>query len=191
MKRNVLILLIVWMASWSVSFAQDKVEREVRVKSDEVPDRAKSWLKDAFEKVKRPKWFLEYSQAGKAFEAKFWWEKHYHSVKFDSLGKLIDVEIEIAKEEMPSSSWAKITSYFESEFEEYSVMKIQRQLVGEESDVEDFFDEEETEGITLRYEIEFHGKKDSWQIWEALFDEGGEFISLVRVQIRPVDNLIF
>lgn len=173
------------------SLAQEKTEREVGVKPSEVPDAAKSWLKDAFEKVKRPKWYLEYSQDGQAFEAKFWWEKHYHSVKFDSLGKLIDVEIEISKDEMPSSSWEKIQGYFQSEFEEFSVMKIQRQLIGDESDLEDFFDEKETEGVTIRYEIVFQGKKGVWQIWEGLFDEQGAFISIVRVQMRSVDNLIF
>lgn len=191
MLRYILFSLVLCLGLALTSRAQDKIEREVGVKPSEVPDSAKSWLKDAFEKVKRPKWFLEYSQDGQAFEAKFWWEKHYHSVKFDSLGKLMDVEIEISKDEMPSKSWEEIQGYFQSEFEEFSVMKIQRQLIGDESDLEDFFDEEETEGVTIRYEIVFQGKKGSWQIWEGLFDEQGAFISIVRVQMRSVDNLIF
>ncbi|GAB2490786.1 hypothetical protein [Algoriphagus taiwanensis] len=191
MLRYILFSLVLCLGLALTSRAQDKTEREVGVKPSEVPDPAKSWLKDAFEKVKRPKWFLEYSQDGQAFEAKFWWEKHYHSVKFDSLGKLMDVEIEISKDEMPPTSWEEIQGYFQSEFEEFSVMKIQRQLIGDESDLEDFFDEEETEGVTIRYEIVFQGKKGAWQIWEGLFDEQGAFISIVRVQMRSVDNLIF
>ncbi|TDQ18548.1 hypothetical protein DFQ04_0350 [Algoriphagus boseongensis] len=191
MKKNVLYLLIFLFAGSSFSLAQEKIEREVKVKPSEVPISARSWLKDSFEKVKKPKWFLEFSQEGKAYEAKFWWEEHYHSVKFDSLGNLKDVEIEISAEEMPIESWANVQSYFKGEFVDYSVQKIQRQIIGSESDVEDFFDEGEKEGITLRYEIVFDGKKDNWQVWEALFDENGSFMTLIRVQTKPVDHLIF
>ncbi|WP_338219068.1 hypothetical protein [Algoriphagus sp. oki45] len=186
-----LILFLFSSFSSVFSFAQEKSEREVRVKASEVPSSAKDWLKDAFEEIKRPKWYLEFSLEGKAFEAKFWREKHFHSVKFDSLGRLVDVEIEITKKEMPEESWLAIESYLESEFEEFAVQKIQRQLIGEEGDVEDYFDENETEGVKIRYEIVFEGKKENWQLWEALFDESGAFLTLVRIQVKPVDNLIF
>lgn len=171
--------------------AQEKVEREVKAKASEVPSSARDWLKDAFEEVKKPKWFIEYSQLGKAYESKFWWDKHFYSVKFDSLGNLMDVEIEIGSHEIPSDSWSKIQTYFSKEFDEYSVKKIQRQLTGNESDIEDYFDENEKDKVIIRYEIVFEGKKETWQLWEGLFDENGEFLSLIRVQTRSVDNLIF
>jgi hypothetical protein len=60
-----------------------------------------------------------------------------------------------------------------------------------EPDFEDFFDENETKGITIRYEIVFEGKSEAWQVWEALFDESGLLISVIKVQPRPLDNLVF
>lgn len=172
-------------------FSQDKIEKETRIKTLDVPSNAKKWLQDSFEKIKRPKWFLEYSQNGKSFEAKFKYQNHFHSVEFDSLGHVEDVEIEIFYSEIPGETWEVIQSYYKSEFELVKVEKIQRQFSGAKSDLEDFFDEEEQDGVTIRYEIVFQGKNKTWSLWEALFDESGKFISKLEVQIRPNDNLIF
>lgn len=187
--RTILSLLVFWI-SFS-AFSQDKTEREVKIKSSQVPIFAKEWLSDAFENLRKPKWYLEYSQKGKAFEAKFSRNGHLYSVEFDSLGKLEDVEIEILYSEIPTETWTKIRNYFSDEFKEISVQKIQRQLIGSESDLKDFFHENESERITVQYEIVFQGKNDSWQVWEGLFDEKGSLISIIRVQLRPLDNLVF
>jgi len=132
------------------AFSQEKIEREIRVTPREVPSEAKDWLGDAFEKIKRPKWYLEYSQNGKSYEAKFWHQKHFYSVEFDSLGKLEDVEIEIQESEVPVEAWKQIQSYFESDYEQVKVEKIQKQLTGSESDMMDFFDECQFEGFVAK-----------------------------------------
>lgn len=190
MKRIRLILILFFWISF-FAFSQEKIEREVKVKSSQVPTPAKEWLADAFEELRKPKWYLEYSQNGKSFEAKFHLNNYFYSVEFDSLGKLQDVEIEIPSSEIPTETWTKIQRYFSGEFNEVSVQKIQRQLIGKEDDVEDFFDENESEGVTIRFEIVFEGKNDTWQVWEGLFDELGTLISVVKVQSRPLDNLVF
>lgn len=187
--RTILSLLIFWI-SFS-AFSQEKIERELKVKPSQVPTPAKEWLADAFEDLRKPKWYLEYSQTGKAFEAKFIWKKYFYSVEFDSLGKLQDVEIEIPSSEIPTETWTKIQGYFFEEFQEVSVQKIQRQLIGKEDDIEDFFSENESEGISIRFEIVFEGKNETWQVWEGLFDEHGTLISVIKVQSRPLDNLVF
>jgi hypothetical protein len=191
MNIEKLIFLLVISLFPLISFSQEKVEREVGIKASKVPNPAKEWLFDAFEEIKKPKWYLEYSQNGKAFEAKFLFKSYFYSVKFDSMGALMDVEIEIDQKEVPENTWAQIHSYFESTYEEIKIQKIQRQLIGDESVVEDYFDEDEREGVTIRYEIVFDGKNESWAKWEALFDDQGKLISIIRVQERPVDNLIF
>lgn len=156
-----------------------------------MPSPAKVWLSDAFEKLRKPKWYLEYSQSGIAYEAKFLWEKYFYSVKFDSLGSLQDVEIEIEQTEISKEAWVGIERYFAGEFKEVSIQKIQRQLIGKESDLEDFFDEDQRDGVTIRYEIVFQGKNEAWHLWEVLFDEVGSLISIIKVQQRPLDNLVY
>lgn len=163
----------------------------MRIKPHQVPTAAKEWLNDAFEDVRRPKWYLEYSQSGKSYEAKFRFKGHFHSVEFDSLGNIEDVEIEISESEVDGRVWKKIQSFFESNYEQVKVEKIQRQLTGLKSDLEDFFDEDEADGIVTRYEIVYQGRDDRWELWEALFDDSGKFISKLKIQIRPSHNLIF
>lgn len=188
---KILPILIFSLGIFNGLFAQEKIERETGIKPREVPSAAKDWLKDAFEDVRRPKWYLEYSQTGKSFEAKFNYQGHFHSVEFDSLGNVQDVEIEIKESEIPAEVWKEIQSYFDSEYKQVKVEKIQRQLTGSIDDLEDFFDEQEDEDIVTRYEIVFQGKNELWDLWEALFDDSGKFLSILRVQIRPTDNLIF
>jgi hypothetical protein len=55
----------------------------------------------------------------------------------------------------------------------------------------DFFDEDEQERLKIKYEIVFQGKNEHWELWEALFDDLGRFESILKVQIRLNDNLIF
>lgn len=184
-------ILILSVGIFNSSFSQNKIERESSIKSRDVPSDAIDWIKDSFENVKRPKWYLEYSQNGKSYEAKFNYMGHFHSVEFDSLGNVQDVEIEIEETEVAPDVWAVIQSYFVSEYQQVKVEKIQRQLTGSKSDLENFFDEDEIQGIVTRYEIVYQGKNKLWELWEALFDDSGHFISKLKVEIPPSNNLIF
>lgn len=172
-------------------FSQEKIERESRIRSSEVPEPAKEWLCDSFEELKRVRWFLESSQNGISYEAKFHYNGDYHSVEFNSSGIVEDVEIEIRQSRVPKEVWNEISSYFDAEFNQVKIEKIQIQFSGSISDLEDFFDENEREGILTRYEIVFQGRSSSWGLWEALFDSTGKFISKIKVKIRTNDNLVF
>jgi len=173
------------------SFSQEKIEKESGIKASQVPEPAIEWLEDAFENIKKPKWYLEISQQGKSFEAKFQFKDHYYSVEFDSLGNVQDVEIEIKESEISPEVWQNIQGYFDTEYEQVKVEKIQRQLSGPAAALEDYFDEGESQGIVIRYELVFQGKKEIWELWEGLFEEDGRFLSKLKVQIRANDNLIF
>lgn len=188
---KILVLLFLSFGIFNFCFSQEKIEKESGIKPREVPTAAKNWLKDAFENIRKPKWFMEFSQNGKSYEAKFNYQGHFHSVEFDSLGNVEDVEIEIKQSEVLVEVWQEIQSYFETTYDQVKVEKIQRQLTASNSDLEDFFDEDEKVGVVIRYEIVFQGKKGQWDLWEALFDDSGKFLSKLRVQIRPNDNLIF
>lgn len=185
------LILFLSFGVFNLCFSQEKIEKESGIKPREVPSAAKDWLKDAFENIKKPKWFLEYSQNGKSYEAKFHYKGHFHSVEFDSLGNVEDVEIEISESEVSVEVWKEIQFYFESTNDEIKVEKIQRQLTASKSVLEDFFDEEKKEGVIIHYEIVFQGKNEDWELWEALFDDSGKFLSKLKIQIRPSDNLIF
>lgn len=198
MKRSqavtigVLVFLILIPA---MGFSQNdlKVEREEGIKEKHVPKAAIKWLYDAFENVKKPNWFQEFYIDGYSYEAKFRLDGKYFSVEFDSLGTLEDVEIEMDFEELEESVQENLNQYFSSAYQAYRISKIQIQYTGEEDDLEDFFDENENEGIMVRYEIEYRGKVSNQEdeIWEGTFEADGTFISKRKIEIRITDNLIF
>ncbi|WP_226390430.1 hypothetical protein [Penaeicola halotolerans] len=191
------IFVIVALTSIQVSLAQDalspKVEREVSIKQRDVPQPAKDWLVDTFEDIKRPNWYKEFNEIGYSYEAKFKLKNHFYSVKFDSLGIILDVEIELKLSELSEELQLALKDYFTANYETYQINKIQIQYTGLPDDLEDFFDEDEKEGITTRYEIEYRGKVDSNkdEIWEALFTEKGKFIQKRVIKVSSTDNLIF
>lgn len=168
--------------------AQTKAEKEERVKASVVPALAREWLEDAYENDPRVKWYREVTSGHKSFEAKFRWKGHRHSVEFDTTGTIEDIEIEVSWKSLPAELRDSLQSYF-STYQKYQIRKIQRQLTGEPEDLEDAIDENEREGITVRYEIEFQGKtEDQNELWEGLFDEKGNLLRRRKIVLRPTDN---
>ncbi|AMQ57413.1 hypothetical protein [Algoriphagus sanaruensis] len=191
MTRSFCLLLFLYFVGGIPSFAQEKFEREVKVKSSIIPVKASSWLSYAFDKARKVKWYEEYSQEGKSFEAKFWRQDQFYSVEFDSTGNLIDVEVEIREDEIQTISWEKVQLEFSENFQGHKILKIQKQYIGDMSQLATFFQNREVAEPQIRYEIVFEGKKEFWRLWEGLFDESGALISLIPVQQRFADNLIF
>ncbi|NVJ87060.1 MAG: hypothetical protein HWE15_12185 [Algoriphagus sp.] len=191
MRKLFLLFLILFYAG--NAFAQKKVEQERRIKKQELPESAVDWLHDAFDGKKKVRWYLENSDKGTSYEAKFIWKNKFHSVEFDASGKIQDVEVELTLQELDAVVVKNLQKYFSESYRDYKIQRIQIQYTGEEEDLEDFFDDEKKDGITVRYEIEYLGKpKDGEQLlWEGLFDDQGKLISKREVEIRIMDNLIF
>lgn len=189
--RNLLLLLFL-LSSISV-FGQDKVEREVGIKQKQVPLEARKWLKDAFETVRKPKWYKEFSELGYSFEAKFKLNGRFHSVEFDSLGKILDVEIELEWEGLSEEVKANLTSHFQGTLQGFKLEKIQIQYSGLPEDLEDFFDEEEIEGVLIQYEIEYQAEDQSEviRLWEGTFSSEGKFVKSRKIEVREAFNQIF
>lgn len=173
--------------------AQDKIEREKKVKATEVPKPAKKWLKDAFETTKSPKWYMEIFESGHSFEAKFKLDGNFYSAEFDSLGTIEDVEIELDFEELSEEVQQNLNQYFAEGYKTFKIRRLQIQYTGSPDDLEDFFDENENEGLVINYEIEFTGTdlEGVSLFWEGLFDEKGFYISKRKVITPPNENLIF
>ncbi|MEX2565718.1 MAG: hypothetical protein WD431_07245 [Cyclobacteriaceae bacterium] len=175
-----------------LSLGQEKVEREYRVKSREVPAEARDWLDDSFEGRKKVKWFMEETSGKRSFEAKFSWNKEAFSVEFDLSGKIEDIEIQQEWANLPKEVKFNMESYFNGKYSKWRIEKIQWQYLGDPDDLEDLMDEDEQEGIQLRYEIEYYGEgEEGKNLWEGLFDDEGEIIGRREIIIPPADNLFF
>lgn len=191
MSAREIIIIALLFFSLALS-GQVKYEQESRVKKRDIPESARKWLNDAFEGNKTVKWYYETTPTSNSYEAKFCWKNYDYSVKFDTKGHIIDIEKTIDLAEIPKSARSNILSYFEEHFQRHRIMKIQEQSTGDEDDLEDLIDENEEEGITRRYEIEFHGvNAGENKLWEALFSSNGEFIMQQEINLPPSFNLDF
>lgn len=192
MKTKKLIILLNLITLSLTIVAQVKYEREIRIPEQNVHERAREWLKDAFEDVKSVKWYYETTPVVNSYEAKFNWRSYDYSVKFDTSGLIVDVEKIIELSEIPQPARSIIHSYYDNSFQSYKILKIQEQATGDEDDLKDFIDENEEEGITIRYEIEFHGVTlTENKLWEILFSINGELIMQQEIDMPHNFNIDF
>lgn len=188
--KYIIILLLLFLSFATTLSAQIKSEREYRIKRSEVPEEAREWLNDTFEAFKWIKWYHQIDNDIESYEAKFRYKGSKFSVNFDTSGKVADVEFIIETNDIPEETRNTISAYLVSNFKKHRILKIQEQLLGLPDDLEDYFDEDEREGITRNYEIEFHGVTETQnELWEGLFDEDGNLILLRQIEQEPTFNL--
>lgn len=190
--KNLLFSILLWWLTIFPCLSQDKVEVEVRVRKEMVPQNAIEQVNYLFEKgIKNLKWYQETTGDKISFEAKFKFDRQFYSVEFDTLGRLEDIEIEISIDQIPDESRKNLTAYLEGEFQEYTIFKIQRQLTGEIESLKKYLERDSDKEVTIHYEIVLAGKAEEWDAWELLADSQGRFISIQKVLLKRFDNLIF
>lgn len=183
-------ILFVFLISFGLGNAQEKNEIEKRVKKREVPEDAKEWLKDAYEKGRKTKWYYQTDGEEKVYEAKLKHKKHLHSIEFDLEGEVQNVEIKIEENEIEPVAYKSIFDYLDSTFTKYSIKKIQIQYKGSGDDLEDLIDENEMEDLIVNYEIEYYGKSEEEdELWEGLFNQKGQLLQQRVVKLKATDNL--
>lgn len=175
-KMYPIILSLLFMGT---CIAQNKYEREYRIRKDQFPVVAKDLLHQYTKDAKRLKFYKETDSAKVSYEAKFKKDRLWYSIEFDTEGNLEDIEITIQPLDIPSETLANITSYFENNFIKHRIKKIQQQYV-----VEDTVALKETlrnafQNLllpSLNYEIIAACKENKAYLqYEILFDAEGNF----------------
>lgn len=172
--------------------AQDKEEREWRIKSKQVPSAALQWFKDAYDSPKKLKWFAETNESGSFYEAKLKWKGKLHSAKFSEQGSILDIEIVMELSEVPESARTSISAVLDSISKGYRILKLQEQWTGNPEDLEDLIDEQKTMGLQRHYELEVffrEGRQAGHR--ELLFSELGALKSIRGIKTNTTDHLHF
>lgn len=174
------------------AFAQQKFEKEYRLKTAEVPLLARQFV-DSLDFDRRVKWYMEISQDGKSVEAKSKRNGQRHSIEFDSTGILQDVEIEVRFGTIPEKLRETITQNLDVELDRFRITKTQEQLTGARKDLLTYLKggSDET-GLTTRYEAIVRGTKDGERNeFEYTFSLSGEIEKSSKVVFRNTDNLVY
>lgn len=175
--------------------AQNKYEREFRIKKSQFPDNAIQLISEKIEGAKRLKFYKETDSAKTSFEAKFKKDRLWYSVEFDESGILEDVEITIKPLDVPSETYDAILVYLERNFLKYRIRKIQQQypvIKGEklETTIKNAF--QNLILPSINYELIINGKKEKEYLdYEILFDNNGIFIRIRKSLPPNYDHVLY
>ena len=187
----ILSLLLVLLVGLELS-AQIKFEKEERIKEDQVPVAALQFMSDSGIDSKI-KWYRETSQEGIHIEGKTIHRGIKHSIEFDTLGRILDIEREFKLPELGKSQAENITSALDGKFERYRIKKIQSQWTGRREVLIDLMlGNEATEAYKLRFEIVVSGRHQGQAgFFEVLLEPDGQLVELLTIVPRASDNLDF
>ncbi len=188
-KLNLTVLLILIFLS---SFSQLKYEKESRLKRSEVPPSAFELIETLAIQVKI-KWYSEESLTGSTVEAKFRFNNKNYSIEFDKEGNLQDVEITIYDYEIQDTVKENIFKKLESEFDKYSIQKVQVQYPGSNPEILTVIKNSKMEpGKNVKYELIVTGKKGKLtKQFEMIFDEEGVLTGTKEIIQKNAYNLQF
>ena len=186
-----IIFLLFFISSYSLQ-AQEKRERERKIKTTQAPIPARDWLNSAYSNPASVNWYQQDDSGELSYEAKFKWKSKWHSVKFNPEGGIEDIEIRIVRNEIPEKTREKIWEYFSSTYSKYKIKKIQLQWTGEEQDLLNALNDKGARNLTIRYEIEYQGRtSEENRLWEGLFDQSGKLLRRSKIILAPTENLTY
>ncbi len=188
-----LILALLLLSGATIpSHAQIKNEKEERIKSADVPKKARQFMHECGI-VGKIKWYREYSNQGIHIEGKTVHQGIKHSIEFDTLGQILDIEREFKIEQLDANTVNNITQALSSLFQRLKIRKIQQQWTGNESSlVSLMLGVTEVQNYRLRYEIVVTGKREgNTGYFEVLLEPDGALVELLRISRRASDNLDF
>ena len=188
-KFKFLIFLIVFFVSYNL-FAQDKFEKESRIKPKDVPSKALSFI-DSLKMDTKVKWYLEEGLNKKSIEAKYKQNKVNYSIEFDSLGKIEDIEIEVNWGDLESSLRESISSQLQQNCSSHRIEKVQRQFTGSENDLFALLNTGIIfEHLNINYEIIVRCKQlNEVDLFEYLFNNNGKLISTSKLVLKNSSQL--
>lgn len=189
---KILFLISLLSVSITIAYAQDKVEREYKIKPSQVPAKALDFVNSSFQQQKA-KWYVEQSTKGKSIEAKIRKDGKLHSVEFDTTGLIQDVEVLVDYNSIPEALQKAIEISLNAEFSRFKIRKVQKQWTAAAADLHTLIKGEAPQGkYTTNYEIVITGRKDNHSDnYEVLFNEQGELMHQSRILESNNQHLLF
>ena len=191
--KNGIILLIISLLFTITLQAQQKIEREYRLKQADVPTEAKSFLEEIFANPNKIKWYKEESQTGVTIEAKKKEKEGLYSIKFSLAGELLDTELTQKFSQLPQDAQKRINDYLQTTYKRAKIRKVQLQWLAPPEIITNLIKGEKPSGTyTTNYEIEFSGNKDGQvKLYETLFDQTGKPLDTKEIVQRNLHHLLY
>lgn len=173
-------------------FAQDKFEKESRIKQKEVPKKALAFITKLNINTK-VKWYLETSLTKKSIEAKYKYNNLNYSVEFDTLGNIEDVEVELNWEDLSQAIARIVNKRLSEECIKHKVVKVQQQFLGTQQELIDVIANPSSKSaVETNYELIVKCKTDKdINLFEYLFNNKGNIVSKSKIVFKNSSHLEF
>lgn len=172
--RLIILITAALLLSFGTARAQ-KYEQESRIKAESLPFAVLTYLDQHYPERTKVRHYEEYSKQDTAtaiqrfYESKFDADGFRYSVKFDSSGKLYDIERLVPFRRLPRPVSQQINQDLSRYFHKYRVKKVQEQL-------------DET-GDVLGYELVVRGQHgQDIGYFELQYDQAAQRLSAVSIK---------
>ena len=194
MKRLLSLLILLTLVGHSVD-AQNKYEREHRIKKSQFPKTALSFMEQQLENARNIRFYKEIDSAKISYEVKFKKDRLRYSVEFNEQGQLEDIEILIKEIDIPSESLSEIKKDLGRRFKKYRIRKIQQQYLASPNEAVEVTLKNAFQNLllpTINYELIVAAREEKqYQDYEILFNAEGAFLSLRKSLPANYDHVLY
>jgi hypothetical protein len=183
------IIFLILLSNTDLS-AQQKYEKESRIKPRDVPQKALNFIDSANIKAKL-KWYFEQGLNRSSVEVKFRQNKQKHSVEFDTLGNIEDIEIEIKQSDLDATLKDVINAHLKKDCIKHRIEKIQRQFSGSRPQlIAKLKNLESIQNLVIKYEVVVRcTSRNKVELLEYLFDDKGAVLSTSKIIFKNSSHL--
>ncbi len=191
-NATIVIFFGLILALSSHAQTQVKMEKEVRIKENNVPEIAKTFLKEAGV-VNRIKWYKDTDFQEVVIEAKAKHRGTLYSIEFDTTGHIINVEYIIKYKHLARKIKSNIENQLDTKFRRYTFIKTQKQYTGNKKALNELIRNDDTEkNFVTRYEIVLKGTEENYKRkYELTTDREGVLIDMKKIVEPDMDILIY
>ena len=194
-KKSTLPLVLILLLFGFVSSAQNRLEREHRIKKAQFPNEALQTILENNNDFKRLKFYKAVDSASKTYTAKFKKARLFYEMDFNEKGKLSGLGFAITPIDMPEESFARITEYLSQKFEKSKVRKMfQLYHVGSNKDIDETI-KNAFQNLMISdvvYELFVKGKTDGVRTdFEITFDSEGNLIRMREALPANYDRVLY
>ena len=190
MHKLVYLILLISFTCSNNAVAQDKFEKESRMKQKDVPSKARLFM-DSLNYKTKIKWYREEGLTRKSIEAKFKLNKKRYSIEFDTPGNIEDVEIEMNWKNMESNIADSVSAQLDLDCSKHKIVKVQIQFTGSENELFSLLRTSvKSETLVTKYEIivRCNQQKDV-NLFEYLFNDKGLLLAKSKIMFKNSSHL--
>ena len=196
MKRyKSLPVLVLILFQFTIVNSQVKVEREHRIKKNQFPEAAHTFINDKLQGYKKMRFYKETDTSRTTYGAKFKKDKLNYSIEFDKWGSPQNFEILIKEVDVPSDSWMEITKFLKEKFVKHKIRKIYQQYIVTSSEMIETTFKNAFQNLlipSVNYDLIVRGKiQDAFIDYEILFGADGAFKKMKESLPANYDHVLY